>query len=266
MHQNLSSSDLKELTIRLTVEEEYNIRSLSETFQNMGYLINRELDSPGMFKLLGDTIHIWPIGETEPIRLSFFDEELEHIHRFVDDTRYSQQTIDILPARELVLQPKQFQHLKTNMMQFVRSHNRGRETFRQITGNLHDGIWFPGAEDYLSYAFDLQSPIQSLPSQSLIVVNPTGCFAESQLWSERIQNRWRLLNSNQQPLIEKQTRFTSKESLETVLHQAWHVSEDNIGGALFTFQPTKPYQTPQHNLAPLIKQLSRWCTLKSYRW
>ena len=58
MHQNISSSDLKELTVQLTVEEEYDIQSLSKTFQNMGYLINRELDSPGMFKQLGDTIHI----------------------------------------------------------------------------------------------------------------------------------------------------------------------------------------------------------------
>ena len=261
MHQNISASDLKELTVRLTVEEEYDILSLSETFQNMGYLINRELDSPGMFKLLGDTIHIWPIGETEPIRLSFFDEELEHIHRFVDDTRHSQHTIDILPARELVLQPKQFQHLKTNMMQFVRSHNRGRETFRQITGNLQDGIWFPGAEDYLAYAFDLQSPIQSLSSQSLIVLNPEACLAECQLWSERIQHRWRLLNPDQQPLIDRGTRFTSKETIDSILRQAWQVSEDNIGGAIFTIQPTKPYQTPQHNLDPLVKQLRRWCTL-----
>ena len=30
-----------------------------------------------------------------------------------------------------------------------------------------------------------------------------------------------------------------------MLNQAWQVSEDNIGGALFTIQPTKPYQTPQ---------------------
>ena len=52
MHQNISSAAPKELTVQLTVEEEYDIQSLSKTFQNMGYLINRELDSPGMFKPL----------------------------------------------------------------------------------------------------------------------------------------------------------------------------------------------------------------------
>ena len=122
--------------------------------------------------MLGDTIHIWPIGETEPVRLSFFDDELEHIHRFIDDKRESQRTIDILPARELVLEPKQLRNLKPRMMQFVRQHGRGRETFRQITGNLQDGIWFPGAEDYLAYAFDLLSPIHTLTKRSLIVYHP----------------------------------------------------------------------------------------------
>ena len=261
MHQNISKEDFANILVSLTVESTYDIQSLSETFQNMGYLVNRELDCPGMFKLLGDTIHIWPIGETEPVRLSFFDDELEHIHRFVDDTRLSQDTIAILPARELVLHPKQFRNLKTGMMQFVRRNERGRETFRQITGNLQDGIWFPGAEDYLAYAFDLVSPVQEQPAQSLIVYHPQECLTQCRQWNERIQNRWRLLNPDQQPLIHKETRFTGQKAIEEKIQQAWHISEENIGGALFTLQPTTPYQTPQHNLEPLIKQLNRWCKL-----
>lgn len=261
MHENISKDDFRNVSITLTTEVEYDITSLSETFQNMGYLISRELDCPGMFKVLGDTIHIWPIGETEPVRLSFFDDELEHIHRFIDDTRHSQRTILILPARELILQPEQFQHLKTGMMQFVRQHGRGRETFRQVTGNLQDGIWFPGAEDYLAYAFDLLSPIHDLPSNSLIVYHPKECFTQSRQWSARIQNRWRLLNPDQQPLICKETRFTSQQQIEARLQQGWHISNENIGGAIFTIQPTTAYQTPQHNLAPLITQLNRWSKL-----
>ena len=261
IHENISKEDFIQISTSLTIELEYDIQSLSKTFQNMGYLISRELDSAGMFKVLGDTIHIWPIGETEPVRLSFFDDELEHIHRFVDGARLSQQTICILPARELVLEPKQFRKLKTGMMQFVRRHNRGRETFRQITGNLQDGIWFPGAEDYLAYAFDLLSPVHDLPANSLIVYHPKECLKQSKQWADRIQNRWRLLNPDQQPLIHKETRFTTQSVIEDKLCEAWHISEENIGGALFTIQPTTSYQTPQHNLEPLIKQLNRWCTL-----
>ena len=97
-------------------------------------------------------------------------------------------------------------------MQFVRTNGRGRETFRQITGNLQDGIWFPGAEDYLAYAFDLRSIIHTLTKQSLIVYHPDECIVQCQQWSERIQHRWRLLNPDQQPLIAKETRFTTQQN------------------------------------------------------
>ena len=261
MHKSISKEDFANISISLTTETEYDVQSLSETFQNMGYLASRELDTPGMFKRLGDTIHIWPIGETEPVRISFFDDDLEHIHRFVNGDRQSQQTIDILPARELVLKPEQLRKLKAEMIQFVRSKGRGRETFRQITGNLQDGIWFPGAEDYLAYAFELRSPLHTLTSKSLIVYDPHECAAQCTQWGERIQNRWRLLNPDQQPLIHKETRFTDQKKIEASLQQAWQISEDNIGGAVFTLQATTPYQTPQHNLEPLIIQLNRWVKL-----
>ena len=255
MHENICSTDLQSIVVNLEIEEEYNIRSLSETFQNMGYLVNREIDAPGMFKQLGDTIHIWCIGENEPVRLTFFDEELEHIHRFIDGERLSQTCIAIFPARELVLEPTQLRNLKTGMMRFIRKEGRGRETFRQITGNLQDGIWFPGAEDYLAYAFDLLSPIVELTEQSLIILDPPKCMEQAQRWSDRIQNRWRLLNPHQKPLIEKSTRFSESSFIEQRIQNGWHISEDNIGGAIFTLQSTKPYQTPQHNLEPLVTQL-----------
>ena len=102
----------------MNIEAEYDIQSLSETFQNMGYLVSRELDSPVCSNCWA-TPFTFTMGETEPVRLSFFDDELEHIHRFIEDKRESQQTIDILPARELVLEPTQLHNLKTRMMQFV---------------------------------------------------------------------------------------------------------------------------------------------------
>ena len=169
MHNNLSPTDIHQSTITLSVESEYPFQDLAETFQNMGYLVNRELDGPGMFKVTGESIHIWCIGETEPVRLNFFDNELEHIHRFIDNKRLSETRIDILPARELILTDNRLELVKRKMTQFIRVQKRGRETYRQVIGNLQDGIWFPGAEDYLPYTFTLQHPTQGLDTRNIIV-------------------------------------------------------------------------------------------------
>ena len=261
MHNNLSPIDIQQSTITLSVESEYPLQDLPETFQNMGYLVNRELDGPGMFKITGESIHIWGIGETEPVRLNFFDNELEHIHRFVDNKRLSEDHIDILPARELILTDNRLDLVKRKMTQFIRVQKRGRETYRQVIGNLQDGIWFPGAEDYLPYTFTLQHPTHDLDSTDIIVSNPTACIEQVSMWSERIKNRWRLLNPEQRPLIDKSARFTSKTDILQCIAEAWQISTENIGGALFTIETTTAYQTPQHNLEPLIKQLNRWIKL-----
>ncbi len=99
LHMNISAADLRESMLELEVHKEYAPLQLSEQLQQMGYLPSRELDAPGMFRLTGDNIHIWCVGHAESVRLSFFDTELEHIHRFVDGIRQEEKTLSIVPAR-----------------------------------------------------------------------------------------------------------------------------------------------------------------------
>ncbi len=258
MHKSLSKEDLQDNILELTVEEEYTVQTLTETLQNMGYLSNRDLDAPGMFKSMGDSIHIWCVGETEPVRLSFFDDELENIDRFIENEKHSQNKIQILPARELVLNSDQLQKIRRGTGGFVREQGRGRETMRQVIGNLKDGIWFPCAEDYLAYAFDVQSPTDVDDDCKISIFNPAECTKQADMWSNRIQHRWRLLNPEQQPLIERGARFASKQDIAQCVNGSWQISEDNIGGALFTIPSTTAYQTQQHFLDPLVKHLNRW--------
>ncbi len=258
MHKTVSKQDLQESTLDLQIEEEYPFSGVIERLQQMGYLPNRDLDTQGMFRVNGDSIHIWCIGEPEPVRLTFFDDELEHIHRFRDNNRMTESSLSILPARELVLTPNRFQQLKRNLTRFVQEHRRGRETFRQITGNLQDGIWFSGVEDYLSHAFDLESPIAGLTSQQIILLEPKRSLETLHLWSSRIHNRWRLLKSEQRPLVDASARFTTQNETLNCFNEAWQIHPDNQGGALFAFKSTTEYQTPQHSLEPLLKQLERW--------
>ena len=127
-----------------------------------------------MFRLVGDNIHIWCIGQTESVRLSFFDTELEHIHRFVQGVRQEEHSLCIIPAREMVLSKPRMSRLKGQLAKYVRKNNRGRELFRQVSTNLQDGLWFPGAEDYLP-PFDLESPISNTRHSQILCIEPNKC-------------------------------------------------------------------------------------------
>ena len=108
---------------------------------------------------------------------------------------------------------------------------------------------------------NLQSPIHTLDESVSDRLPSRRMPCECQQWSERIQHRWRLLNPDQQPFIAKQTRFTSQQEILNTTstrlahlrrEQRWRTVHHSIHHA---------YQTPQHNLDPLIKQLNRWRTL-----
>ena len=69
----------------------------------MGYFYESEVNEAGTFHHHGDSIRIWGVGEEYPVRLSFFDTELEAIHRFLGNERQSLEQMTLLPAREIVI-------------------------------------------------------------------------------------------------------------------------------------------------------------------
>ena len=259
MHQNLSPTDIQSSCIHCTIGMDYAPSDFIETLQFIGYLPSREVDSPGIFRHTGDNLHIWGVGESEPIRLSFFDTELEHIHRFRDGNRISESQITILPAREMALSPDRLQTLKRNLVQYVRKHGRGRELFRQISGNFQDGIWFPGAEDYLPSLCKLVNPSLIMSDARLLFINPSKCLDEANRWTTRLHNRWNLFTKEQTPLIEKNARFDAVETLSNAIQSHHQIfSEPQNSGLIFSTHSVTQYQTPQHNIGPLLEQIERW--------
>ena len=61
----------------------YSFRKLEEKLISMGYQRVYQVENMGEFAIRGDIIDIYSISELYPIRLEFFDEQLESI-RFFD--------------------------------------------------------------------------------------------------------------------------------------------------------------------------------------
>lgn len=62
--------------------KEYNQASLISLFVSMGYEKTEIVSDVGEFSTRGDVIDIFPIGEELPIRINFFDNEVESIFTF----------------------------------------------------------------------------------------------------------------------------------------------------------------------------------------
>jgi len=253
MHNTFSQSVLKQLSLKLHVHEEYHPQELMQHLVQSGYIINQPLEESGQCRLQGDTLHIWPIGNPVPIRLSFFDTELEAIHSFTKNERLTHQQITILPAREAVINKEALIRLSKSTITYIRSKGHGRERRRHLLSSFENGLWQPGAEDYLPALFELQPR-----ACNYLLIEPSDCFRSLQHWTKTTTERWKFRNQELLPLIDETLRFCHEKKMLALWDKAIEFSSDAQGELLFTIEPCGALQTPQHLIEPLLRQIQRW--------
>ncbi len=69
-------------TLNLKVGDEIDFDKLSNSLVSMGYKRQEVVLENGDFSIKGDVVHIFPVGECCPIKVSFFDTEIESIKSF----------------------------------------------------------------------------------------------------------------------------------------------------------------------------------------
>lgn len=155
---NLNEGDI------ITVDE------LVDKLVHMGYERTNLVEGTGQFAVRGGILDIFSINEENPIRIEFWDDEIDSI-RIVDS--YSQRSIEkinsvrIIPTKELVYENKQvnfaLQKIKSeydNTAKYFKSKSmfdefeRLQESVGEIIERLENGQNFKGEERYIKYFYD----------------------------------------------------------------------------------------------------------------
>lgn len=88
------------------VGDEIPFEQVPERLVSMGYTRADAADTPGLFKVQGDTVEIWPAQSASPVRLEFFGDEIDRIRLMVSSTGQTigdEEQVEISPVRELAL-------------------------------------------------------------------------------------------------------------------------------------------------------------------
>ncbi len=72
--------------LQLNVGDEYNFDDLIDKLVSMGYKRQDVAFDTGDFSVKGDIVDIFPVGESSPIKISFFDTEIESIRSYELDS------------------------------------------------------------------------------------------------------------------------------------------------------------------------------------
>lgn len=119
---------LQTAQLNLKVQNQYNLSEIQDKLLTMGYEQNNLVQGPGEFAHRGAIIDIFPINADNPIRLDFFDDELDQIKVFDIASQKSQQSLDhigVIPATEFVVTTQHYQQAKQQVEDIFNTYRQG---------------------------------------------------------------------------------------------------------------------------------------------
>jgi len=204
-------------TLLLQLGQSIDRQAFTDALTACGYLRIPQVSEHGEFAVRGSLLDVYPMGSTVPIRIDFFDDEIESLRQFDPESQLSGKIIDsirILPAREIPLDEsdvKSFRHR-------YRERFEGQPSRSRVYREISDGIAHGGIEYYLPLFFDTTASFfDYLPPDSVILAPTDLRPIIDQSWQE-IGERYELCSlDRERPILQPHESFFTPEDTEKKL-------------------------------------------------
>ena len=100
-----SPDSYRDMLVKVKINQKLNLNSFFKELINIHYNRNDMVLEPGVFRSRGDTIEIFPMYETDAVRVELFDDEVDKISIFDPMTMKVKQELDryyVYPAKHFV--------------------------------------------------------------------------------------------------------------------------------------------------------------------
>jgi transcription-repair coupling factor (superfamily II helicase) len=156
-------------SLALRQGEELRRQPFTDSLTAAGYLRVPQVSEHGEFAVRGSLIDVFPMGADAPVRIDFFDDDIESLRRFSPEDQISGErvtAIDILPAREVPLDQDAVRGFRDR----YRERFEGQPSKSRVYREVSDGIAHGGIEYYLPLFFDdTASLLDYLPARCAVV-------------------------------------------------------------------------------------------------
>jgi transcription-repair coupling factor (superfamily II helicase) len=174
-----------------------------------GYLRVPQVSEHGEFAVRGSLIDIYPMGSARPIRIDFFDDDIESLRYFSPGTQLSGETIDqveVLPAREIPLDADSIREFRER----YRERFEGQPAKSRVYREISDGIAHGGIEYYLPLFFESTATLLDYVPPNCLMLAPQGIEGTlGQAWHE-IEERYELSRLDpERPILSTEETFNS---------------------------------------------------------
>ena len=170
-------------TIDIAVGQRFQMESLILRWIGMGYEPATVVTEPGAFSRRGGILDIFPLASRRPLRIEFFDDEIDSLRYFDPSDQRSVRRLEsarIVPAREAL--PQLTPPLAARLAQWLKTANDGEGHFANLSADiesLQQGSAFPRLEHYLPYLYDEPASLLDYAPDNALVLLEEPDFLES---------------------------------------------------------------------------------------
>ncbi len=164
---------------RLTVElgASYDLKGLLHSLVNMGYESVDMVESKGHFSMRGGILDIYAPSMERPVRIEFFDDEVDSIRTFDPASQLSKEKIDTVgigPCREVLLDDDARRRLSAKIERRLPKieNEELAEKLSALRNHVNEEIYVDGLDRYFDLMYEADSTLMAfLPQNAPIYIS-----------------------------------------------------------------------------------------------
>lgn len=177
----------KNFVFKLSVGQILDIEDLKQKLISSGYERIDIVDNKGQFSIRGGIIDIFPPNSFNPYRIELFDDEIDSIRTFNQESQRSIEkvnTIEICPAKEIVLNSDSIREacsrIEKDLASVTKKHDeKNNKNFRENISNiinanlqsLRENWTFETIDSYLPYFYNELSEFLDYVKNYFIIID-----------------------------------------------------------------------------------------------
>ena len=203
--------------------QELDMHEVRSLFEQHGYNAVNQVYSHGEFAVRGSILDVFPMGSDKPLRIDFFDDEIDTIRYFDPESQLSEDTLnnfELLPAKEFPLDKDGIEAFRQNFRRTFDVNLQKVWLYQEVSnGNAPAGI-----EYYLPLFFnEVDTLFNYLPEQSILCSLGNHDQAITDYWAEITERYEQRRHDVERPILEPKQLYLVEDELNTLLKETVRV-------------------------------------------
>lgn len=268
MPANVFAKSTFDIQVGESIDREQFVRNL---LQN-GFVRVDMVEEKGEFSVKGEIIDLFLITEESPVRIDFFDDEIETIRSFDVETQRSIDEISslvIYPAQEIIFTDDNLLNAQIGLKEIKSVCSP--QTYNHASECLKNGISFPGMDSLLPIFYEKVENLTDYYTEPplLLYINKPKIEEHAKSFFDEIMSEYRYSIEEKDPTLDPDRVFQTAENLFQNLANISSVEIETLGNGSTTnintvdnvalrslaIDPKNVQSNPAHNV---LKQLIDW--------